>query len=47
LSTICRAAERLLFGTNWPYMDSSFAVAAVMYAEVDEATRAAVAGGNL
>jgi hypothetical protein len=38
---------RLLFGTNWPYMDSGFAVAAVMYAEVSEATKAAVAGGNL
>jgi predicted TIM-barrel fold metal-dependent hydrolase len=39
--------ERLLFGTNWPYMDSSYAVAAVMYAEVSETARAAVAGGNL
>lgn len=39
--------ERLLFGTNWPYMDSSFAVAAVAYAQVSETTRAAVAGGNL
>jgi len=40
-------AERLLFGTNWPYTDSSFGVAAMAYAEVSEATRAAVAGGNL
>ena len=40
-------AERLLFGTNWPYTDSSFGVVAVAYAEVSEATRAAVAGGNL
>lgn len=39
--------ERILFGTNWPYMDSSFAVAAVMYAEIGDAERAAVAGGNL
>jgi uncharacterized protein len=39
--------ERILFGTNWPYMDSSFAVAAVMYADISEAERAAVAGGNL
>lgn len=39
--------ERMLFGTNWPYMDSSFAVAAVMYADITEAARAAVAGGNL
>jgi predicted TIM-barrel fold metal-dependent hydrolase len=39
--------HRLLFGTNWPYMDSSFAVAAVTYAEVSDGTKAAVAGGNL
>lgn len=39
--------HRLLFGTNWPYMDSSFAVAAVMYAEVSETTRGLVAAGNL
>ena len=38
---------RLLFGTNWPFMDASFAVAAVTYAEVSETTKAAVAGGNL
>jgi predicted TIM-barrel fold metal-dependent hydrolase len=38
---------RLLFGTNWPFMDSSFAVAAVTYAEVTDATKAAVGGGNL
>ena len=39
--------ERLLFGTNWPYLDSSFAIAAVMYAEVSDETKSAVAGGNL
>jgi len=39
--------QRLLFGTNWPYMDSSFAIAAVMYAEVSDEDRVAVAGGNL
>jgi hypothetical protein len=39
--------DRLLFGTNWPYMDSSFAIAAVTYADVSEAERAAVAAGNL
>jgi predicted TIM-barrel fold metal-dependent hydrolase len=39
--------ERLVFGTNWPYMDSSFALAMVMYAEVPVETRRAVAGGNL
>jgi hypothetical protein len=39
--------ERLIFGTNWPYMDSSFAIAMVMYADVSTETRAAVAGGNL
>jgi hypothetical protein len=39
--------HRLLFGTNWPYMDSSFAVAAVTYADVSLETKAAVAGGNL
>ena len=39
--------HRLLFGTNWPYMDSSFAIAAVMYAEVSRDARVAVAGGNL
>lgn len=46
---ICRrfGSGRILFGTNWPYMDSSFAVAAVMYAEIDETERQAVAGGNL
>jgi predicted TIM-barrel fold metal-dependent hydrolase len=46
---ICRrfGEHRLLFGTNWPYMDSSFAVAMVMYAEVSSASKAAVAGGNL
>jgi predicted TIM-barrel fold metal-dependent hydrolase len=38
---------RLLFGTNWPYMDSSFAIAAVNYAEVSRKTKVAVAGGNL
>lgn len=38
---------RLLFGTNWPFMDSSFAVAAVTYADVSDATKAAVASGNL
>ncbi len=32
---------RLLFGTNWPYMDSSFAIAAVTYADVADATKAA------
>jgi predicted TIM-barrel fold metal-dependent hydrolase len=37
----------LVFGTNWPYMDSSFALAMVMYAEVPVETRRAVAGGNL
>jgi predicted TIM-barrel fold metal-dependent hydrolase len=40
-------ADRLLFGTNWPYMDSSFAIAMVMYAQVSEAEKAAIAGGNL
>lgn len=40
-------ADRLLFGTNWPYMDSSFARAMVMYAEVTDSMKAAVAGGNL
>lgn len=40
-------AERLLFGTNWPYMDSSFAIAMVMYAQVSEAEKAAIASGNL
>jgi predicted TIM-barrel fold metal-dependent hydrolase len=46
---VCRrfGPERILFGTNWPYMDSSFAVAAVMYAEISDVERAAVAGGNL
>jgi uncharacterized protein len=39
--------ERILFGTNWPYMDSSFARAAVMYADISPDARAAVAGGNL
>jgi hypothetical protein len=40
-------ACRLLFGTNWPYMDSSFAIAAVMYADVSRDTKVAVAGENL
>jgi len=40
-------SHRLVFGTNWPYMDSSFAVAMVMYADVSESSKAAVAGGNL
>lgn len=40
-------ADRLVFGTNWPYMDSSFAIAAVTYADVSAAERAAVAAGNL
>ncbi|MHB0878820.1 MAG: amidohydrolase family protein [Anaerolineae bacterium] len=40
-------AERMVFGTNWPYMDSSFAIAAVTYADVSEEERAAVAAGNL
>ena len=39
--------HRLLFGTNWPYTDSSFAVAAVTYAQVPDATKQAVAGDNL
>jgi predicted TIM-barrel fold metal-dependent hydrolase len=39
--------QRLVFGTNWPYMDSSFAVAMVMYAQVSDSTKAAVAGGTL
>jgi hypothetical protein len=39
--------ERLIFGTNWPYMDSSFALAMVMYAEAPIETKKAVAGGNL
>jgi predicted TIM-barrel fold metal-dependent hydrolase len=39
--------HRLIFGTNWPYMDSSFAIAMVMYAEVPKETKAAVAGNNL
>jgi len=39
--------QRILFGTNWPYMDSSFAVAAVTYAALTDADRARVAGGNL
>jgi len=38
---------RLLFGTNWPYMDSSFGRAMVMYANVADEAKAAVAGGNL
>jgi hypothetical protein len=40
-------AHRLIFGTNWPYMDSSFSVAMIMYAEVPASTKAAIAGGNL
>ncbi|MHB1294565.1 MAG: amidohydrolase family protein [Anaerolineae bacterium] len=46
---ICRrfGDHRLLFGTNWPYMDSSFARAAVMYAEISDESKAKVAGGNL
>lgn len=40
-------AQRLLFGTDWPYLDSSFAIAAVTYADISDAERAAVAGGNL
>ena len=46
---ICRrfGAERLIFGTNWPYMDSGFAVAMVTYAQVSDTEKAAVAGGNL
>ena len=39
--------HRLIFGTNWPYMDSSFVVAMVMYADVPVSSKAAVAGGNL
>ena len=39
--------ERLIFGTNWPYMDSSFAVAMVMYSETPIVTKRAVAGSNL
>jgi hypothetical protein len=39
--------ERLVFGTNWPYMDSSFAVAMVMYSETPIETKRAVAGSNL
>ena len=38
---------RLLFGTNWPNMDSSIAIAAVSYAEVSPETKVDVAGGNL
>ena len=46
---ICQrfGVERLVFGTNWPYMDSSFAIAMVTYAQVSDAEKAAVAGGNL
>jgi len=39
--------ERVLFGTDWPYLDSSFAIAAVTYADISDTERAAVAGGNL
>jgi predicted TIM-barrel fold metal-dependent hydrolase len=46
---ICRrfGSERLLFGTNWPFMDSAFAIAAVTYAEVSRGAKEAVAGRNL
>jgi uncharacterized protein len=39
--------QRLLFGTNWPYMDSGFAIAAVTYARISNSARRAVAGENL
>ncbi|NLE45584.1 MAG: amidohydrolase family protein [Chloroflexi bacterium] len=39
--------ERMVFGTNWPHMDSSFAIAMVMYAAVSDEVKVAVAGGNL
>jgi predicted TIM-barrel fold metal-dependent hydrolase len=49
IEELCRrfGPGRVLFGTNWPHMDSSFAVAAVMYAAVSDEDRAAVASGNL
>jgi predicted TIM-barrel fold metal-dependent hydrolase len=46
---ICRTwgPERLIFGTNLPTRDGGSTVAQLMYAEVDESTKAAIGGENM
>ncbi|MBN1346826.1 MAG: amidohydrolase family protein [Phycisphaerae bacterium] len=46
---ICRTwgAERLIFGTNLPDRDGASTIAQLMYAEIDDAAKAAIGGGNL
>jgi len=39
--------ERLVFGTNLPDLETGGAVAQVLYAELDETAKAAIAGGTL
>ena len=40
-------AERFLFGTNLPLQDPGQSLAAITYAEISEAEKCLVAGGNL
>ena len=39
--------SQLLWGTNYPAAEPGASIAGVMYAELDEATQAAVMGGNM
>ena len=49
LEEVCASfgAERMLFGTRLPYYNALAAKALVLYADLDGADRAAIAGGNL
>jgi predicted TIM-barrel fold metal-dependent hydrolase len=40
-------ARRLLFGTNLPFFDPGGIIACLMYADLSDEDRAAIAGGNL
>ncbi len=40
-------AGRLIFGSNWPHLDPSCTAATVAMAEIDEADKRLIAGGNL
>ena len=39
--------NRLVFGTDWPYIDSSAAIGQLLYAEVSDVAKLAIASGNL
>lgn len=49
IEEVCRrfGSSRLIFGTGMPYFDAGAAVSSITYAEIEDADKQAIAGGNL